>query len=85
VRWYWVAARCGVAGLLGWAAAWYSLFILLPVPMRWLGLGEWECVSLYLYPFPTLSVTFACFGFVSLGAARYAEFRIGTADCRVGA
>lgn len=49
------------------------------------GLGEWECVSLYLYLFPTLSVAFACFGFVSLAAARYAECRIGTADCRVGA
>jgi hypothetical protein len=53
-----------VAAWLGWAAAWYSLFILLPVPMRWLvGLGEWECVSLHLHLFPTLSVAFTCFGF----------------------
>ena len=29
-----------VAAWLGWAAAWYSLFILLPVPMRWLDWGS---------------------------------------------
>ena len=51
MRWYWVAARCSVAGLLGWAAAWYSLFILLPVPMRWL---DWGSGSAFL----SISISF---------------------------